>query len=156
MKIFEAIRKDHDIQRSLCDELIKTSGDTKHRKSIWEKLKKELKVHAQAEERFFYVPLIEEDMTQKHARHGVAEHHEMDELIEKIDKAEMDNSAWLTYAKQLREKVYHHLEDEEHTFFQLAGKVLTEKEKDNLEKAYRSYMTDGDAGIEASEGMQVS
>ena len=156
MKIFEAIRKDHDIQRSLCDELVKTSGDTTFRKNIWEKLKKELKVHAQAEERFFYVPLIEEDMTQKHARHGVAEHHEMDELIEKIDEAEMDGPAWLTYAKQLREKVYHHLEDEEHTFFQLAGKVLSEKEKNNLEKEYRAYMTSGNAGIAVSQGTQVS
>ncbi len=148
MNIFEAIRKDHDIQRALADKLIQTSGDSKERKSLYDALKKELQVHADAEERYFYVPLIKEDMTQEHARHGVAEHHEMDELIEKLDETEMSSSAWLTYAKQLKEKVYHHLEDEEHTFFQLAGKVLTETQKSSLEGQYRKHMTEGNTGLE--------
>jgi len=147
MTIFEAIRKDHDIQRELCDKLVETSGDTKTRYSIYHKLKDELKVHADAEERYFYVPLIDHDMTQKHARHGVAEHHEMDELMEKLDDKEMSSSAWLVFAKQLREKVYHHLEDEERTIFQLAGKVLTEEQKSSLESPYRKHMTSEGVGI---------
>ena len=73
-------------------------------------------------------------MMQQHARHGIAEHHEMDELIEKIDETDMDSPAWLTYAKQLCEKVEHHLEDEEQTFFQLSGKVFTEQQKTALAK----------------------
>lgn len=150
MTIFEAIRKDHDIQRNLCKKLINTSGDTSKRKEYWTALKKELEVHADAEERFFYVPLIEKDMTQEHARHGVAEHHEMDELIEKIEDSEMDSPAWLTYAKQLSEKVHHHLEDEEHTFFQLAGKVLCESEKSSLEHDYRKHMSNENTGIKGN------
>lgn len=153
MLIFEAIRKDHDIQRSLCDKLVDTSGDTKDRKKIWDALKNELQSHADAEERYFYVPLIEIDMTQEHARHGVAEHHEMDELIEKMDDTEMSSPAWLTYAKQLREKVYHHLEDEEHTFFQLAGKVLSKTKQDELEKEYRQHMTSEGCGIGADQNL---
>jgi len=90
-------------------------------------------------------------MTQKHARHGVAEHHEMDELISKIDDSDMDSSAWLTSAKQLRAKVYHHLEDEEHTSFQLAGRVLSEIQKTELENDYRKHMTDEGAGIDLLE-----
>lgn len=147
MLIFEAIRKDHDIQRELCDKLVETSGESAERKEIWKALKKELEVHAEAEERHFYVPLINEDMTQEHARHGVAEHHEMDELIEKIEEADMTSAAWLTYAKQLREKVYHHLEDEEQTFFQLAGKVLSKKQQKELESEYRAYMEKENCGI---------
>ncbi len=155
MTIFEAIRKDHDIQRELCDRLVKTSGDTKTRYSYYQKLKDELKVHADAEERYFYVPLIKDDMTQDHARHGVAEHHEIDELIEKLDDKEMSSSAWLVIAKQLREKVYHHLKDEEQTFFQLAGKVLTEQQKSNLESSYRKHMTDEGTGIEGKNAAMV-
>ncbi|WP_235297363.1 hemerythrin domain-containing protein [Portibacter marinus] len=147
MNIFEAIRKDHDIQRGLADKLVETSGDSKTRKITWEALKHELQVHADAEERYFYVPLIEKDMTQEHARHGVAEHHEMDELIEKLEETDMSSPAWLSTAKKLREKVFHHLEDEEHTFFQLAGKVLTEKEKTDLQTKYRKHMSEEDAGI---------
>lgn len=142
MTIFEAIRKDHDIQRELCDKLVKTEGDTKARKHLFDALKHELDVHAVAEERHFYSPLIHNDMMQEHARHGIAEHHEMDELVEKLEDTDMDSPAWLVYAKQLCEKVEHHLEDEEHTFFQLAGKVFTEAQKTSLAKEYREAMNE--------------
>lgn len=140
MNIFEAIRKDHDIQRDLLDKLVKTSGDTKTRYSFFQKLKDELKTHADGEERHFYKPLISNDMMQDHARHGIAEHHEIDELIEKLEDTEQDSSAWLKIAKNLKEKVEHHLEDEEHSFFQLAGKVFTEKQKTELAEKYSAYM----------------
>ncbi|MGO2102635.1 hemerythrin domain-containing protein [Psychroflexus halocasei] len=140
MNIFEAIRKDHDIQRELCKQVTTTSGDTSERKQYWKNLKHELQIHANAEERAFYSPLIDNDMMQEHARHGIAEHHEMDELIEKIDDTDMDSPAWLTYAKQLCDKVEHHLEDEEHSFFQLAGKVFTESQKTELAQEYQKEM----------------
>jgi len=140
MNIFEQIRKDHDTQRDLLDKLVDTSGDSKKRDEIYKALKKELEVHADAEERHFYKPLISNDMMQEKARHGIAEHHEIDELIEKLDETEYDSSAWLKFAKELKEKVEHHLEDEEHVFFQLAGKVFTEKEKTSLAKDYTNYM----------------
>ena len=140
MNIFEQIRKDHDTQRDLLDKLVDTSGDSKKRDEIYTALKKELEVHADAEERHFYKPLISDDMMQEKARHGIAEHHEIDELLEKLDDTEYESSAWLKIAKQLKEKVEHHLEDEEHVFFQLAGKVFTEKEKTSLAKDYTNYM----------------
>jgi hemerythrin-like domain-containing protein len=142
MNIFEAIRKDHDLQRELCDKLVKTEGATDTRKQIFKALKHELDVHAVAEERHFYSPLIHNDMMQEHARHGIAEHHEMDELVEKLEETDMDSPAWLVYAKQLCEKVEHHLEDEEHTFFQLAGKVFSEEQKKSLATKYREAMSE--------------
>ena len=141
MTIFEALRQDHDIQRDLLKQLVETSGDTKRRSELFKALKEELKIHADGEERYFYVPLIDVDKTQDHARHGIAEHHEIDELIETLEKTEQDSSAWLKYAKDLQHKVEHHLDDEEHTIFQLAGKVLSEDKKTSLSTDYNSYIT---------------
>ncbi len=149
MDIFEAIKKDHDIQRDLCDQLTETSGETEKRKVIWQELKKELKVHAEAEERFFYTDLIHHDQTQEDARHGMAEHHEMDELVEKLEETEMSSPSWLGYAKDLRDKVYHHLKDEEEDFFVVAKKVLDKSKQEKLETAYRKYMSDENCGIKA-------
>ncbi|MCK8482053.1 hemerythrin domain-containing protein [Psychroserpens algicola] len=140
MNIFEAIRKDHDIQRDLLDRLVETSGDTKKRDEIFKSLKKELQIHADAEERHYYKPLIDSDMMQDKARHGIAEHHEIDELIEKLEDTDYDSSAWLKIAKDLKHKVEHHLEDEEHKFFQLSGKVLSDNQKTSLAKSYNDYM----------------
>ena len=142
MNIFEAIRKDHNVQRDLLDKLVDTSGDTAKRTNLFKELKKELTIHANAEERHFYKPLIPTDMMQEHARHGIAEHHEIDELIAQLEDTEMDSSAWLKIAKNLKEKVEHHLKDEEHTFFQLSGKVLTDKQKIELADKYNAYMSD--------------
>jgi vacuolar-type H+-ATPase subunit C/Vma6 len=140
MNIYEAIRKDHDIQRKLLDQLIETSGDTKKRNILFKSLKNELQIHADAEERYYYKPLIDTDLMQEKARHGIAEHHDIDELIETLEKTDYDSSAWLKTAKDLKEKVEHHLDDEEHTFFQLSGKVLSEQQKQNLATSYLKHM----------------
>lgn len=140
MNIFKELRKEHDIQRSLCDELIKTEGATDKRKLVFHKLKHELEIHADAEERFFYKPLISKDRTQDLARHGIAEHHEMDELIEKLEETEMDAASWLKTAKELKHEVEHHLKDEELEFFQVAGKVFDEDQKEELGSKYREYI----------------
>lgn len=141
MKIFEALRQDHDTQRELMKVLVETSGDTERRQKSFRLLKEALESHALAEERHFYAPLMEFDQTIGPARHAVAEHHEIDELIETLEDTEMDTSAWLTYMKNLQKLVTHHLDEEEHEFFQQAGKVLSEQQKSDLASSYRSEMT---------------
>ena len=141
MNIFETLRQDHDIQRDLLKKLIDTSGDSKNRDSLFNSLKKELEVHADAEERFFYKKLISWDRTQDKARHGIAEHHEIDELIAELEKTEYSSPSWLVTAKKLKEKVEHHLDEEEHQIFQMAGKVLSDSEKQDLAKKYANYIS---------------
>jgi len=142
MNIFEALRNDHDIQRKLLKELMETMGDSKKRDAVFKALKNELQIHADAEERHFYIPLIDSDTTQDKARHGIAEHHEIDELIEELEKTEYASSAWLKIAKNLKEKVEHHLEEEEYAIFQMAGKVLSETQKKTLATDYEKYMSE--------------
>ena len=140
MKIFEALRKDHDKQRALVKILLETSGDSETRKEYYSQLKHELEAHAVAEERHFYAPLMQSDATVDLSRHGVAEHHDIDKLIAKLDETEQTSPAWLTTFKQLAEKVEHHLAEEEREFFQQAGKTLSEKEKEDLAFDYVAEM----------------
>lgn len=136
MNIFEALRVSHVTQRELADNLIRTEGDSPERASLFTELKLELAAHAAAEERFFYVPLIAHDMTQEPSRHGIAEHHQMDKLVEQLASTELSSPGWLVAAKELHHKIYHHLEDEEQGVFQLAGKVLSEAQKLSLARDY--------------------
>lgn len=136
MNIFEALRISHVTQRGLADELVLTQGDSPERSSLFSELTRELAAHAAAEERFFYVPLIAHDMTQQPSRHGIAEHHQMDKLVEQLQGTDFSSPGWLAAAKELQHKIYHHLEDEEQGVFQLAGKVLTEAEKLSLARDY--------------------
>ena len=136
MNIFEALRESHERQRSYAKALIKTSGDTPERVEAYKQLKSELQAHETAEERHFYIPLMEFDNGVDLSRHAIAEHHEMDEMMEELDETEMSSPAWLAVAKKLAEKVNHHLEEEEQKFFQMAGKLLDDKQKETLAGQY--------------------
>jgi len=140
MNIFEALREDHDRQRTLVELLTKTQGDSEGRREIFERLKRELEEHAAAEERAFYIPLIEEDMTQDKARHSIAEHQEIDELIAELEETDRSSAAWLSTAQKLKDKVTHHLDEEEREVFQMAGKVLSEQQKTELAEDYQKEM----------------
>ena len=145
MNIFEALRASHDRQRTYADALIQTSGDTPERVEAYKQLKSELQAHETAEERHFYIPLMEFDNGVDLSRHAIAEHHEMDEMMEALDETEMSSPAWLVAAKKLAEKVNHHLEEEEQKFFQMAGKLLDDKQKETLagqyEKEYKAQLS---------------
>jgi hypothetical protein len=136
MTIFETLRESHDRQRDYVNAVIQTSGDTQERSEAYKKLKDELIAHARAEERHFYIPLMQHDNGIDPSRHGIAEHHEMDELMEQLDETDQSSPAWLPLAKKLKDKVLHHLQEEEHKFFQAAGKLLTEKQKVELSREY--------------------
>ena len=140
MTIFEALRDDHDTQRTLIDLLTKTEGDSEGRNELFERLKRELTAHAAAEERYFYVPLMEVDLTQDAARHSVAEHKDLDDFVEQLEGYDMSGSQWLQTAKDLSDKLLHHLEEEEKEVFPVAGKALTDDQKESLADDYRADM----------------
>lgn len=134
--IFEALRQSHEKQRMLADQLLKTSGDTPDRRHLFDLFKNELFAHAVGEDRYLYIPLMMTDSGLNISRHALAEHHEMDELLEQLTSTEFSNPGWLSIAKKLAETVHHHLQEEEHGFFQQAGKILTADQKQSLAKQY--------------------
>lgn len=136
MNIFEALRESHERQRELGDQLLQTSGDSPERAELFEQLKQELEAHETAEERHFYVVLIPDDRGVDVSRHAIAEHHEMDEMVEELEETEASSPAWLPRARKLVDKIRHHLEEEEHKFFQMAGKILDDQQKVSLAKDY--------------------
>jgi hypothetical protein len=137
VNIFEALRESHDRQRRYADALIQTRGDTPERVEAYKRLKSELQAHATAEERHFYMPLMEFDNGVDLSRHAISEHHEMDEMMEALDATEMSSPSWLATAKKLSEKVHHHLKEEEQKFFQMAGKLLDDQQKETLAGQYQ-------------------
>ncbi len=140
MTIFESLRADHETQRTLVDLLTKTTGDSDGRNELFDRLKREMRAHAGAEERYFYIPLMEHDLTQEKARHSVAEHKELDDLVEKLEEYDMSGPQWLPTAEELAHLLIHHLDEEEQEVFQVAGKALSDDEKSSLAGEYDTDM----------------
>ncbi len=138
--IFEALRADHDKQRTLVDLLVKTHGESDGRAELFERLSAQLEAHAAAEERYFYVPLMQHDLTQEAARHSVAEHKELDDYLEQLQDYDMSGSQWIQTARVLAERLVHHLDEEEREVFPVAGKALADDEKLALAAEYTADM----------------
>ncbi|MCM2251030.1 MAG: hemerythrin domain-containing protein [Ramlibacter sp.] len=138
MNIFEALRVSHEAQRALSARLLASEPGSPDRQRIFLDLRRELMAHETAEERCFYVPLLEHDATVDEARHGIAEHHEIDEMVEQLQQQDIAAPPWTLAARKLCDKVEHHLKEEETKFFQEAGKVLTQTQKLSLAKDYEA------------------
>lgn len=93
---------------------------TRERLDLFTALRIELAAHAAAEERFLYVPILMDDRGLDSSRHALHEHHEIDELVEDLQSLDPRHAAWLKKARELSEKVHHHLREEEKKFFQVS------------------------------------
>lgn len=140
--IYDALRADHDRQRALLADLLETTGDSADRRRLFDELRRELEAHATYEERHFYVPLMGHDETQDKARHSVAEHKELDDYVEQLLGYDLSAPQWLQTARELGERLEHHLAEEEREVFPVAGTVLTDDEKTALAGAYDAAMAE--------------
>jgi hemerythrin-like domain-containing protein len=138
MDIFDALLQSHELQRSIAKRLLSDIGESGQRQRDFDQLKAELAAHETAEERAFYIPLMEHDEAVEGARHGIAEHHQMDEMVECIDKLEQGSAEWLEQLGQLLHKLEHHLKEEEDKWFPLARRVLPRQELKELGEPYQS------------------
>ena len=135
--IYDALRESHETQRSLCRKLLRSKPGTQLRQQLFTALRIELAAHAASEERYLYVPILMHDMGLMSSRHALAEHHQMDEMIEEMQTLGVSHRGWMAKAKKLSEKVHHHLKEEEKKFFQVSGKILSDAQKIKLAKQYR-------------------
>lgn len=137
MDIFEALLQSHQKQRALCAKLLASIGEPAQRQQVFEELRAEMAAHETAEERMFYVPLIQHDETVDAARHGIAEHHDMDEMVEDLEECEAGSAEWLETVGKLVHKIEHHLKEEEEKFFPQAREVLSRTEQKELGQPYK-------------------
>ena len=135
--IYDALRESHEIQRSLLRRLLRTKPGTQERISQFKQVRIELQAHEAAEERFLYAPMLMDDMGLVSTRHALHEHHEIDELVEHVQKLDPAADAWIGKARELSHEVHHHLREEEKKFFQVSGKILSDPQKSRLAKQYR-------------------
>lgn len=135
--IYDALRESHQTQRSLCRRLLRTSARGDGRREIFDELRIELAAHAAAEERYLYAPMLMHDNGLDASRHALHEHHEIDELVEKLQEGEPSDRGWMNTARALSHLVHHHLREEEKKFFQASGKLLSDAQKTRLAGQYR-------------------
>lgn len=127
--IFAALIADHDKHRKLLDALEQTSGDTPERAVLFEELTFELKGHAAAEEQALWSTVLRKPEITEDGRHAVAEHKEIDDLLNDLAATDMATGGWLTKFKTLRHEYLHHIDEEEEELFPDVEKHLNDDDQ---------------------------
>lgn len=134
--IYDELRASHERQRAMCRSMSLGRSSPARRRAVFAELAVELEAHAAAEERYLYVPMLMLDAGLSVSRHALSEHHEIEELVDETRGLDPASDDFRTKAKELAHLVRHHLDEEEHGFFQLSGRLLTAVQKRELRKLY--------------------
>ncbi len=123
-QIYRDLKADHDKQRGMLKELGALKGDTKKRQNLFEKFRLELQSHAAAEEEALYAVMLGNPELRDDARHSVAEHKEVDDLLGEMMDMDFASDEWESKFFHMRHRYEHHIEEEEEEMFPAADKVL--------------------------------
>lgn len=126
--IFKDLKADHERHRTLLEKLADTRGDSAERREMFEELRTELQAHAAAEEESLYAIMLKDPDLRDSARHSVAEHKEIDDMLGELVETDMSSGAWLTRFKELRHRYLHHIDEEEQEMFPEADDGLSRAE----------------------------
>lgn len=123
--IFERLRQDHDLHRELFERLGNPGAE---REPLFVRLTKELKAHAAAEEQALYSTMLRKPETTDETRHSVAEHKELEDLLNDLAASGTEAGEWTEKFSHLRHRYLHHIAEEEDEHFPDFARYLTEED----------------------------
>lgn len=134
--IFGRLLEDHDRHRALFSQIEQTVGDSRQRLELFRELVKEVKAHAAAEEQALWSTILRDPDTTAEARHAIAEHKELDEMLEDLVARDMGSSGWLKRLHAVKDEYLHHIREEEQEQFVAADKQLTAADRRFMEAVF--------------------
>lgn len=136
--IFGALVVDHNKHRELLDALEATSGDTHERTALFEELTYELKAHALAEEQALWSTVLRKPEITEDGRHAVAEHKELDDMLNDLAATNMKTQEWSAKFGALKDEYLHHIGEEEEELFPDVEKHLDEADLEYMAGVFKS------------------
>ena len=153
--IFGRLVEDHDHHRALFAMIDDTTGKSKDRKRLFKELVLEIKGHAAAEEQALWSTVLRDPATTEDARHAVAEHKEMDELLADLAARDMASSGWLRRFANARDRYLHHIREEEQEQFVAAEKHLSPGDIRYLRKVFNRRKKEEKSGAKVEKKIKL-
>ena len=133
MNAFQLLKEDHQKVSGIFQQLEPTTERAeKTRTELFDRLRRELDIHARIEEAVFYPAIKQAAETREIVLEGFEEHHVVKMLLKELEAMPVDTEEWAAKLKVLKENVEHHVEEEEGEMFQKARGVLSEEQINDL------------------------
>ncbi len=130
MNVFELLKQDHQTARDLFAQMERV--DKRERAPVFERLRHELTVHAHAEQEAFYSKLENMRNTRQDVADGLEEHQDIEEMLDRLAAMDPASDDFMRQARELRDCVEHHIQDEEQKMFHHARQVLPDDRLDEI------------------------
>lgn len=134
--IYADLKRDHDKQRDMLKRLDDQKGDSADRRALFEAFRLEVQSHAAAEEESLYATMLGRPDLRDDARHSVAEHKEVDDLIGELLDMKFGSDEWEQKFAYMRHRYEHHIGEEEEEMFPAAGEKLDDATEERLADTY--------------------
>lgn len=128
MNAIDMLKTQHREAEALFEKLEK--GPSRDRLPLLTELAKKLTGHMEIEEQLFYPAAYEVDTDE--AEHAAEEHEEAKPLLDKLMRLEGDSPEFSATLRELKEKIQHHVEEEESELFPECERKLGAEELETL------------------------
>ena len=153
--IFGRLVEDHDRHRALLAMIEETQGDSDDRRALFEELARELKAHAAAEEQALWSSVLRDPETTDFARHAIAEHKEIDDLLADLAARDMGSSGWLQRFASLKAEYLHHIREEEQEQFVAAEQHLSSTDLRHMRRVFEQRKKAEKAAAQIEKKLQL-
>lgn len=134
--VFGRLVEDHDRHRALLAMIEETQGASEQRQKLFEELVRELKAHAAAEEQALWSSVLRDPQTTDFARHAIAEHKEIDDMLADLAARDMSSPGWLRRFAGLKAEYLHHIREEEQEQFVAAEEQLSDSDLRHMRSVF--------------------
>ncbi len=133
MDPFQILSKDHRAVEHIFEKIEKTDNrEAEQREQMFQKVRQELELHAQIEEKVFYPELKRFDGTKKLVSEALEEHAEIEQMLQEIGSLSAEDDQWSEMINELKMAVGHHVREEEDQIFPAARRELDQSRIDEI------------------------
>lgn len=123
-KLIQMLKDDHEKVMDLFEEIEENGSEADQAQTLFDQIQKELQVHMEGEEKFFYPALEHEEDAREQVLEAYEEHNVVKMLLKQFGKQRPGDERWMAKVKVLKEIIEHHVEEEEKEMFKMARKAL--------------------------------
>lgn len=127
------LKLDHDEIKGLISQLDAQKDEkTSDKETVFTMLTQKLQLHEALEESIFYPAMNEHPKTKELALEGYEEHEVVDKIMLDIRGLDFMDAAWPEKVSGMKQKLEHHIQEEEEQLFKQARQVFSEQELEEL------------------------